>query len=67
MCISGLERPGHSGRNEAHPEVVQGEVSEHRWGDVRREHVEEEENGVSSSRLGGIARATLRIASSLQW
>ena len=46
MCVGGLERPGHSGRDKAHPEVVQGEVSEHRPGDVRGEHVEENDKTV---------------------
>ena len=43
MCIGGLERQGHSGRDKAHPEVVQGVISEHRRGDARGEHVEEDD------------------------
>ena len=46
MCVGGLQRPRHSGRDKAHPEVVQGEVSEHRPGDVRGEHVEENDKTV---------------------
>ena len=46
MRVGGLERPCHSGRDQTHPEIVQGEVPEHRRGDVRGEHIKEHDETV---------------------